>query len=56
MGEIKEERKVASDLLLELRVDCIDARIGVVTAEYTHAAEAWERIGKRASRRKIVNG
>src|SRR6267142_89852 len=55
MCEIKIERDVVSDFLLKLHVNCVDTRIGVVLAERTHAAEAWEGVSKRPSSRETAN-
>src|SRR5713226_8471064 len=55
MGEIKIDGKIPRDFLFKLNVRRVDARIGVVLAEYAHAAEAWEGVSKRAGSREIVN-
>src|SRR5260370_8518201 len=51
MREIEIQRNIAGDLLFELEVRRVDARVGVIFAEDADAAKARERIRTAAAGR-----
>src|SRR5437588_9737606 len=47
VSEVKVQREIAGDLLLELSVQCIDARVRVILVEDAHRSAEGDSSGRR---------